>query len=247
MSIAKTTPRFPISTSTRIWSVCARRFSSDAATFAVGTWARPALARLALCVAFVASALTPCPLQAARARDVEPAEIKPAQVSRDYNILPADILEITVFQEPDIKATLRVSNEGTITFPLIGVVPVGGLTAQGAAIALRDRLAKGYLINPQVTVTVMEFSKRRFTVLGEVQKPGSYDMPDQQSVTVLQAIGMAGGYTRIANSGKVTLMRKMGGTSQTFALNAKDMARGNAESAFLVQPGDVITVAESRF
>ncbi|MGH7945533.1 MAG: polysaccharide biosynthesis/export family protein [Opitutaceae bacterium] len=197
---------------------------------------------LTLCV--VAAAI---PARAAGTRDVESKDIKPAQISRDYNILPADILEITVFQEPDLKATLRVSNEGTITFPLIGVVPVGGLTPQGAAIALRDRLAKGYLVNPQVTVTVMEFSKRRFTVLGEVQKPGSYDMPDQQSVTVLQAIGMAGGYTRIANPSKVTLMRKFGGTSQTFALNARRMASGDTESTVVVQPGDVITVAESRF
>jgi hypothetical protein len=58
---------------------------------------------------------------------------------------------------------------------------------------------------------------------------------------------MAGGYTRIANPSKVTLMRKQAGASQTFALNAKKMASGNAESAFIVQPGDVITVAESRF
>ena len=93
----------------------------------------------------------------------------------------------------------------------------------------------------------MEFSKRRFTVLGEVQKPGSYDMPAQQDVTVLQTIGMAGGYTRIANPGKVTLIRKLEGDSKTFALDAKKMARGPAESAFMVQPGDGITVAESRF
>ena len=58
---------------------------------------------------------------------------------------------------------------------------------------------------------------------------------------------MAGGYTRIANPSKVTLMRKAGGKPETFDLNAKKMASGNAESAFLVQPGDVITVAESRF
>jgi protein involved in polysaccharide export with SLBB domain len=180
-------------------------------------------------------------------RNVEVTEIKPTQTSRDYTILPADTLEISVFQEPDMKSTLRVSDEGTIAFPLIGVVKVGGLTPQGAAQTLRDRLARGYLINPQVSVTVMEFSKRRFTVLGEVQKPGSYDMPDQQTVTVLQAIGMAGGYTRIANASRITLMRKQGGSSETFAINAKKMAAGNAESAFPVLPGDVITVAESRF
>lgn len=152
-----------------------------------------------------------------------------------------------MFQEDDLKSTLRVTNEGTIAFPLIGVVNVGGLTPQQASQAIRDRLAQGYLVNPQVTVTVMEFSKRRFTVLGEVQKPGSYDLPDQQDITVLQAIGMAGGYTRIANPGKVTLMRRVNGQQKTFELNAKKMASGSAESAFTVVPGDVITVAQSLF
>jgi polysaccharide export outer membrane protein len=246
MSIATTPPRFPISTSTRTWSAFAPRFFSDARR-ALGFCWRSVPRWLALCCTLATGCSTVAPLQAAGRRDVEPKDIKPAQVSRDYNILPADILEITVFQEPDLKSTLRVSNEGTISFPLIGMVQIGGLTPQAAAQALRDRLAKGYLINPQVSVTVMEFSKRRFTVLGEVQKPGSYDMPDQQSVTVLQAIGMAGGYTRIANPSKVTLMRKAGGKSQTYALNARKMASGNVESAFIVQPGDVITVAESRF
>lgn len=171
----------------------------------------------------------------------------PAIARSDYRILPADILDITVFQEPDLKSTLRVSNDGTIAFPLIGVVPVGGLSPQMAAQAIRDKLAGGYLINPQVSVTVTEFSKRRFTVLGEVQKPGAYDMPDQQEITVLQAIGMAGGYTRIANPSRVTLMRRVDGEEHTFALNARKMAAGSTESTFTVRPGDVITVAESRF
>jgi polysaccharide export outer membrane protein len=188
------------------------------------------------------------PVAAARADDGAGQSARRAgEISSDYRIQPSDIVEVTVFQEPDLKSTLRVSSEGTIAFPLIGVVPVAGLSPQLAANGIRDRLAKGYLVNPQVSVTVMEFAKRRFTVLGEVQKPGSYDMPVQQDLTVLQAIGMAGGYTRIANPSKVTLMRKADGRSTPIELNAKRMAQGNAESAMIVQPGDVITVAESRF
>lgn len=202
-------------------------------------------AGLAALLFAAASPLHAASLSLLESKDKE--AIKPAQISNDYRIMPADILEITVFQETDLKSTLRVSNEGTIAFPLIGVVPVGGLTPQEAAQAVRGQLARGYLVNPQVSLTVMEFSKRRFTVLGEVQKPGSYDIPDQQSVTVLQAIGMAGGYTRIANPGKVTLMRRVDGQQKTFDLNAKRMASGSGESAFAVLPGDVITIAESRF
>jgi protein involved in polysaccharide export with SLBB domain len=173
--------------------------------------------------------------------------LKPATTNLNYQISPADILQITVFQEEDLKSLLRVSNDGAITFPLIGVVPVKGLSAPEAAQAIATRLAKGYLLNPQVTVTVMEFSKRRFTVLGSVQKPGSYDMPDQEDTTLLQAIGIAGGYTRIADARKVTLMRKTSGKPEVFHINAKKMAAGTGEPMFNILPGDVITVPESMF
>jgi polysaccharide export outer membrane protein len=153
--------------------------------------------------------------------------------SDDYRISPADVLEINVFQETDLKTILRVSTEGTIVFPLIGIVPVGGMTPQEAAHALQARLAQGYLTNPQVSVIVQEFSKRSFTVLGEVN--------------VLQAIGIAGGYTRIANPSKVILMRRIDGKQKTFQLNAKRMASGHTESEIKVLPGDVITVSESMF
>ncbi len=192
----------------------------------------------------LASAVLPSPRPAA-----VPELPRPVADPRgnDYRISPTDILDVTVFQETDMKSSLRVSTEGTIALPLVGIVTVGGMTTQEAAQAIRAKLSKGYLINPQVSVTVMEFSKRRFTVLGQVQKPGSFDIPDQQEVTLLQAIGMAGGYTRIANPGKVTLMRRTGGKEDVIMLNAKRMADGSAASAVLVLPGDVITVAESRF
>lgn len=172
---------------------------------------------------------------------------EPTIAVNDYKILSTDVLEIIVFQEADLKTTVRVSNEGTIIFPLIGVVRVGGMTSQQAAQTIKDRLSRGYLIDPQVSVTITEFSKRRFTVLGEVQKPGSFDMPDQREVTLLEAIGMAGGYTRIANPSNVLVMRKNNGEDQTIRLNARRMASGHKDSDFLVLPGDVITVAQSMF
>jgi protein involved in polysaccharide export with SLBB domain len=197
------------------------------------------------CIALLLAACATTTVRA-QATNPQPAT-KPANVSDDYKISPADVLEVTVFQENDLKSVLRVSNEGTIVFPLIGKISVGGTTPQETALLIQERLAGGYLINPQVSVTVLEFSKRRFTVLGEVQKPGSYDMPDQEDVTVLQAIGIAGGYTRIANPSKVILLRRVDGKEKTFQLNAKSMANGHTESAVKVLPGDVITVSESLF
>jgi protein involved in polysaccharide export with SLBB domain len=163
-----------------------------------------------------------------------------------YALAPHDLLEIRVYQEDDLACRLRISTKGTIVFPLIGVVSVGGLSPQQAAEAIRAKLAKDYLVNPQVTLTVFEYGKRRFSVLGEVQKAGSFDMPEREKVTLLDAIAMAGGYTRIADPAKVTLKRKDGGKETIIRLNAKKMAK-DENAAFEIQPGDVITVGESLF
>ncbi len=142
---------------------------------------------------------------------------------------------------------MRVARDGTITFPLVGAVKVGGKSPQEAAELIRDRLARGYLINPQVTVNVLEYTKYRLTVLGQVQKPGSYDFPDRERLTLLEAIGLAGGYTRGANPSKVVIKRLVNGQEKVFQVDAKTMASQGSAKGFEVQPGDVITVAESIF
>jgi len=126
-------------------------------------------------------------------------------------------------------------------------VRVGGKSAQEAARTIRELLAKSYLVNPQVSVTVKEYSKRRFTVLGEVQKPGAYELPDQDSIGLLEAIGMAGGYTRIAEPAKITLKRTVNGIETVIRLNAKSMAKDGETRSINIRPGDVITVGERLF
>ena len=165
----------------------------------------------------------------------------------DYSLSPGDLIEVKVFQEDDLESKLRISDEGTITFPLIGVVRIGGMTAQAASQVIRNALRR-YLVNPQVTLIVSEYSKRRFTVLGQVQQPGSYEMPDRDPLTLLQAIGMAGGYTRIADPSKIVLKRvSSSGGDEVIKINASRMAKDNSISSIQVQPGDVITVRESIF
>jgi polysaccharide export outer membrane protein len=165
----------------------------------------------------------------------------------DYRLVPNDVVQIKVFQESDLDSLLRVSKDGTITFPLIGSVALGGKTPQEAALTIKALLAKDYLVNPQVNVTVVEFAKRLFTVLGQVQRPGSYDLPDSNTLTLIQAIGMAGGYTRIADPARITLKRNMDGKESVLHLNARKMAGGNTDSAFSISSGDIITVGESIF
>jgi protein involved in polysaccharide export with SLBB domain len=158
-----------------------------------------------------------------------------------------DLILVKVFQEDDLESTLRVAEDGTITFPLIGKIKVQDRTPQEAATLIRERLMDGYLKNPQITVTVIDHNKRRFTVLGQVQRPGSYDMPDRDSLSLLQGIGMAGGYTSIANPKKIILKRRVNGRETVYKVNAEKMASGDVSSTFQVLPGDVITVTESWF
>jgi polysaccharide export outer membrane protein len=98
-----------------------------------------------------------------------------------------------------------------------------------------------------VTVTVVEYSKRRFTILGQVQKPGSYEFPNEESVELLQAIAMGGGFTRLANPGRVTVTRSIAGQKINYNLDARAMAKDAETKAFEVLPDDVITVAERIF
>ncbi len=167
---------------------------------------------VALLGAFSARAQEPIAAQAVPAVPAMPAvqvapETPDAVDSTDYRLVTNDVIQIKVFQEADLDSVLRISKEGTITFPLIGVVQVGAKTPQDAALSIKAMLAKDYLVNPQVSVTVVEYAKQRFTVLGQVQRPGSYDLPDRDALTLIQAIGLAGGYTRIADPGRIILKR----------------------------------------
>ena len=166
----------------------------------------------------------------------------------NYRLSANDLLDFRVFQEPELDGVIRVSGDGTAIFPLIGAVNVVGKTVTAATEEIKARYRDGYLVYPQVSLTVRTYAQKLFTVLGQVQKPGSYDMKGSDEITLLQAIGMAGGYTKIANPGRVTVKRQQeGGGERVIKLDAKRMARGDDSASFYIKPGDVITVAESLF
>lgn len=178
----------------------------------------------------------------------EPAVAVPAAIeeSRSYRLSPNDLIRIKVFQEDDLTTELRLAKDGTGTYPLLGVITLGGRTVDEAAATLREQLGKDYLVNPQVTITVVEYSKRRFTVLGQVQKPGSYDIPSEESVTLLQAIAMAGGFTRLAVQSKVTITRTVGG-KKTFSVDVKSAANDPGTKLMEILPDDTIIISERVF
>src|SRR5688572_4592944 len=111
----------------------------------------------------------------------------------DTTLGVGDVIDVKVFGETDLSGSYRVGGDGTITFPLGGVIQVGGLEAQEAAKKIAERLADGILRNPQVTVLLKEQTSKKVVVMGQVPKPGTY--PYTPSMNILEAITAAGGFT----------------------------------------------------
>jgi protein involved in polysaccharide export with SLBB domain len=158
-----------------------------------------------------------------------------------------DVIAVKVFDEPDLDTTARISEEGTISMPLINSVHIVGKTSEQAARAIRDKLAERFLVNPQVTVMVTEATKRLFTVMGQVQRPGAYRFPDRRSLNLIEAIGMAGSFTRLADQSRVTVKRFVNKQEIVLKFDAKKMAREETTKAVEIQPGDIIEVRERLF
>ena len=170
--------------------------------------------------------------------------VSPTAASPQYILQQGDVIQVKVYQEEDLTSVSRIGKEGTITMPLLGSVKVVSNSLEAATIILRDLLAKDYLVDPQVNLNVTEFARRRFTVLGQVQRPGTYDMGADEAVSLLQAVATAGGYTRIANSHKITIQRTIGTENKLIRLDAEAMTLNAKEKPFAIQPDDVIVVGE---
>jgi polysaccharide export outer membrane protein len=170
-----------------------------------------------------------------------------SQGAANYRLAANDLLAVRVYDEPDLAAEVRLAGDGTAIFPLIGSVSLRGKTIPQATEVIRERYMAGYLVNPQVSLIIQAYAKRTFTVLGQVQKPGLYEIVGDEAISLLQAVGMAGGYTRIADPGNITVRRTDGGQDQIMRLNGRRMAKGDQSADLVVKAGDVITVGESIF
>jgi polysaccharide export outer membrane protein len=191
------------------------------------------------------------PLQAQEPPDSIKATVVSAQtaaaVPANYKLSPGDLIYVKVFQEDDLCSSLRISEDGTIAFPLIGSVKIGGLTIAQATQAIYKPLDARFLVNPQISVTVLSFTDRHVTVLGQVQRAGDYNLKEQGSIDFLEAIGLAGGFTRLANTSDVTVRRVLDGKTTIIRVNAKKIINDSGASSFPILPGDIITVQERIF
>ena len=172
-------------------------------------------------------------------------EEKPkATATADYVLQPSDLLHVLVFQEDDLQRDVRISQEYSITLPLIGQVNLKGKTLREAEELIRARYDQDFLVKPQVTVTVTEYAKTSVNVLGSVGQAGSVVFTPEQPMTLLDAIARAGGFTRLADRKHVSLSRTVDGKVEKYTINADELIQGDAKQSWILIKDDVIYVPE---
>lgn len=160
----------------------------------------------------------------------------------DYHIAPLDMLEVTVFQVPDLSKTVQVSTSGKVTLPLIGAVAASGKTTGQLEDEIATLLGAKYLQSPDVSVFVKDAVSQRITVEGAVNKPGVY--PTTGPTTLMQVIALAGGLDRIADTKGIVVFRKVDGKRQAAIFDYKAIRAGTIDDP-VIAGGDVVVVDES--
>jgi len=173
---------------------------------------------------------------------------KKTGIDRGDRISPLDVLEIKVYQEPSLDRVVRVSQDGNISFPLIGRVKLDTLTVREAESRIESQLGKDFLVNPQVTIFVKEHQNKKISVLGQVKNPGAYDLPQGRNLTVVEAVALAGGFTDIAAVSKTKVIRIEDGVQRYIEVNVSDIIkRGDKTKDIILKPDDIVFVPESIF
>jgi polysaccharide export outer membrane protein len=163
-----------------------------------------------------------------------------APVSVPVSIASGDLLDVTVYDAPELTQEIRVESDGNVRLALIGPTKVAGMTAQQAGESIaRELTAHNFLLSPQVNVLIKEFATQGVSVTGEVQHPGVY--PALGSRTLLDVVSMAGGLTSIADT-RITIKHRSGAEESLSVKLTNDNAQTSLDNNVQVYPGDLIVV-----
>lgn len=181
--------------------------------------------------------------------DVTPASWAQQNYARSgqqvsYHIGVGDLLQIEVYDEEDLNKEVRVLTDGYISFPLLGSIHAEGQTVRQLEQVITQKLAARFLVNPQVSVFVLEFSN--VFVFGEVEEPGSF--PLYGRMTVFEAIALAGGFSEVANQAKVKVLRHSQGREISMEVDIKRVIeKGDTSQDVELQANDKVIVPRSFF
>lgn len=183
-----------------------------------------------------AAAPTPAPAPAPAATPVESAILNNAN---DYRIGPEDLLDISVWKNPELSRTVPVRPDGKVSLPLVNDIKAAGLTPTALRQLLIDRLSE-FIPAPEVAVIVREVHSMKVAVVGSVKTPGRYEL--KSAATVLEMIALAQGFTDFASRDRVVILRQENGEAKRIPFNYRKVAAGDEQSNLIVQPGDIIVV-----
>jgi len=163
----------------------------------------------------------------------------------EYPIGPKDLLEIRVLEVPELNVERRVSDGGILDLPLLGMLPVSGMTATEVRDRLQSLLMTKYVNRANVSVTVKEFASKPVSIVGAVHKPGSLNISGRWYL--LQAISSAGGLTEAAGKKIFVLRRADNGLTDTLEIKTDDLFRNNTmQWNVLLLPGDTVNIPARR-
>ena len=182
-----------------------------------------------------------------------PREFSPASTaSPDYRISARDLVQFQVFNQPDMTTAQRVSANGELRLPLLGTYAIAGRTLREAEEQLEKLYQSGgFFVAPQVILTVEEYGERFVSILGQVKNPERIPLSvETRSIGILQAITQSGGFTRVARTDQVQVLRiAAGGREERLVVNVDDLLRPGRSgvSEFQLQSGDIVFVPERVF
>lgn len=192
--------------------------------------------------------LTPVAAAKAPATPVQPIPAASAAQPAEYRLEAlgmGDMIRVSVFRNPDLTTEARVSERGTIMFPLIGEISVTGLTPTQVSKQIADKLRAGrFVVDPEVTVSIAQVNSRQVAVLGNVQKPGRYPL-DATTAKVTDLLALAGGIAP-TGSDQITVMTTRNGKTERREIDLAAMIRsGDLTQNLELQAGDTIYVGRA--
>lgn len=166
----------------------------------------------------------------------------------EHVLQTGDEIDIQVYREPELSGAFKINPAGEIRHSLAGAIPLAGKTVAEAEAVFTRILAKDYLVHPRVIFKLLSTQSSQIVLMGEVKKPGVYPLPFGETLTLLQAIASAGGFTELASPDRVRIVRRLpDGTQTTLKVRVSDLLKGGKQQDIPLEPNDAILVPEVVF
>jgi polysaccharide biosynthesis/export protein len=166
-------------------------------------------------------------------------------VGENYVLKPSDVVSVEVYQEQDLNKSVRIEGDGSVALALIGKVKVAGMTVAEAQSLITDLYNRDYLVDPQVSVLVVQFSPKVVHILGSVNSPGVVQIPPDRNLTLTEAIAGVRGVSRLGNPKSIIIKRvDEDGRARQMEVNFSRIVTDPNVKDVILEEGDTIWVPE---